>query len=385
MNRSPFTSPGTIIWTCLVLTTAGGRAEEVAVSDAAGVRAALAAAAPGTTLRLAGGRYAGGFYAKGLRGEQGKPIVIEAADPKNPPVLGDAATGLHLASPSHVELRGLVFTGLTANGVNIDDTAGGAAQHVALRNLKFTAIGSNGNHDALKLSGVDDFQVAGCEFDGWGTGGGSGIDMVGCHRGVIETCSFGGTDSMQSNGVQAKGASSGIVIRRNQFADTGGRGVNIGGSTGMPFFRPPLAPGGGNAEARDVRVEGNTFSGTMAPVVFAGADGAVARFNTIENPRRWSVRILQENAGPEFVPCRKGVFSDNRIIFRSDQCPDGGINIGGGTAPESFTFSQNWWHCTDRPDRSRPRLPVAETGGHYGRGPEAGKDVAGAGAWKEDH
>jgi hypothetical protein len=28
---------------------------------------------------------------------------------------------------------------------------------------------------------------------------------------------------------------------------------------------------------------------------------------------------------------------------------------------------------------------VPETEGHYGRGPEAGKDVAGAEAWKKDH
>lgn len=363
---------------------ATGWAEEVMVKDGAGLRAAVAAATPGTTIRLAGGEYAGGFHFRGLAGAAGRPLILVAADAKDPPRFVGAETGLHLASPVHVELRGLVFDGLTANGVNIDDTGGRKAQHLVLRGVRFTGIGSKGNQDALKLSGVYDFTVAECAFDRWGSGGGSGIDMVGCHRGIIENCSFGGTEGLQSNGVQAKGGSTEIAIRRSRFAQTGGRGVNLGGSTGEPFFRPPLAEGGGNAEARDLRVEGNVFSGTSAPVVFAGVDGALVRFNTLENPGRWAVRLLQENAGPAFVPCRNGVFSDNRIVFQSGSWSEGGVNIGGGTDPTSFTFARNWWHCSDRPDRSRPRLPVEETDGHYGRGADAGHEVAGAEAWKPD-
>lgn len=354
----------------------------VSVATPTALRSALAAAKPGTVIRLAPGRYEGGFYARALKGAEGRPIVIEAADAKSPPVLTGGDAGLHLASPAHVELRGLVFQGLKANGLNIDDTAGGPARHVVLRHLKFKDIGSAGNQDALKLSGVEDFQVLDSTFTGWGTGGGSGIDMVGCHRGLIEGCAFDGTSGVQSNGVQAKGGSSTITIRRNRLAQTGGRGVNLGGSTGAAYFRPPLAEGGGNAEARDLRVEGNTFTGTMAPIVFAGVDGAVVRFNTLIHPGRWAVRLLQENTGPAFVPCRRGSFTDNRIVFRSDSWSSGGINVGGGTAPDTFTFARNWWHCTDRPDRSRPQLPVPEIDGAYGRGEDAGRDVAGAEAWK---
>jgi hypothetical protein len=36
------------------------------------------------------------------------------------------------------------------------------------------------------------------------------------------------------------------------------------------------------------------------------------------------------------------------------------VNVGPGTAPESFEFARNYWFCIDDPERSRPQLPVAE-------------------------
>ena len=36
------------------------------------------------------------------------------------------------------------------------------------------------------------------------------------------------------------------------------------------------------------------------------------------------------------------------------------VNLGQGTAPETFEFARNWWYCIDAPERSVPRLPVAE-------------------------
>ncbi|MHC4302161.1 MAG: right-handed parallel beta-helix repeat-containing protein [Planctomycetota bacterium] len=53
------------------------------------------------------------------------------------------------------------------------------------------------------MSGVDHFVVRRCHFEGWG---GSGIDMVGCHNGTVEDCTFTGRRGFsQSNGVQLKG------------------------------------------------------------------------------------------------------------------------------------------------------------------------------------
>jgi len=230
-------------------------------------------------------------------------------------------------------------------------------------------VGPQGNHDAIKLSGVVDFRVEGCVIERWGTGGGSGIDMVGCHRGVIESNFFRHTDTVGSTGVQAKGGTSQVIIRRNRFENAGGRAVNIGGSTGLEFFRPPLNPGEAHAEAKDIVVEGNTFIGGGAPVAFVGVDGAIVRFNTIYHPKRWALRILQETRAPGFVPSRNGAFTDNLVAFHSRDWAEGGVNIGAGTASDTFTFARNWWYCLDEPARSRPRLPGAEADGVYGESP----------------
>jgi hypothetical protein len=364
----------------LILVIATAPAAEIAVRDSDGLRAALRDAKPGTRILLAGGSYTGGFHAANLRGEAGSPIILKAADPKNPPVFTDAKTGLHLSNPAHVTLDGLTFQGLSANGLNIDD--GGnvdtPAHHISLIGLKISNIGERGNEDGIKLSGVTDFRVAGCVIERWGTGGGSGIDMVGCHQGEIEDSTLRHGDAPNCTGIQCKGGTAEIAIRRNRFENAGGRAVNIGGSTGLQFFRPKLKDGEEHAEARNILVEGNTFIGGMAAMAFVGVDGAVVRFNTIENPGRWAIRILQETNAPGFVPSRNGEFTDNVITFDSAHWSEGGINIGGGTAPDTFKFARNWWYCQNNPGLSQPRLPTAETDGVYGKDPIFAKGKAGA-------
>ncbi len=368
----------------IVLGCAGLGAEEVRVRDASGLRAAVAAARPGTVILLAEGVYGGGFSFPRLRGEPGRQITIASEDPAKPAVFRDARTGLHLSSPAHVELRDLEFTVLHANGLNIDDGGrrDGDAHHVTLRGLRVRDVGGGGNEDGIKLSGVSDFTVEGCRVERWGAAG-SAIDLVGCHRGVIRGNVFRHTLPPAANGVQCKGGSSAIAILGNLFDDTGARGVNLGGSTGTAFFRPPLNGDGPHAEARDIRVEGNRFTGATSPVAFAGVDGAVVRFNTFEQPGRWVLRILQENRAPGFVACRNGSFTDNLVVFESSRWSEGGVNVGPGTAPETFTFARNWWYCTDWPQRSQPRLPVPESDGVHGRDPVGARGVAGATAWRE--
>jgi hypothetical protein len=333
------------------------------------LREALSKAAPGSKILVAPGDYEGGLFVSGVRGAAGKPVVVAAADPKNPPVFKGGGNAIQLSEVEHIELRDLVLKESTANGLSIDD--GGKLEtpshHVVLRNLKITDIGARGNQDGIKLSGVADFRVEGCTIERWGTGGGSAIDMVGCHRGVIE----GGTfihDGSGGTGVQMKGGCSGIVVRKSRFENAGSRAVNIGGSTGLQYFRPPLKQPL-HAEARDITVEGNTFLGSDAPVAFVGVDGAVVRFNTIYAPKRWAIRILQETTETGFVPCRKGDFSSNIVVFKGGQWSEGGVNIGGGTEPATFTFSRNAWYCADAPAQSRPKLPSAEKDGVYGTDP----------------
>lgn len=362
-------------------------AVDVPVNGPAEFRAAVAAAKPGTRLLLTGGDYGAGFRFVDLRGEAGRPIVIAAADAKNPPVFRDGGVAIHLSNPAYVELHGLVVTRMAQNGINIDDGAAGAkpesARGIVLRGLRVSDIGAEGNNDGLKLSGLWDFRVEDCVIERWGTRGGSAIDMVGCHRGVITGCTIRHNNPEPPNctGVQAKGGSSEIAILGNRFEHAGGRSVNIGGSTGRPFFRPALGTGNEQVEARAIRVEGNTFLGSIAPVAFVGVDGAVVRFNTIERPARWAVRILQENRAPDFVACRRGEFTDNLVLFESTRWSEGGVNIGSGVAADTFIFARNWWYCSDAPARSAPRLPVPETAGVYGRAPEEARATAGAAAW----
>jgi parallel beta helix pectate lyase-like protein len=348
-------------------------AGQVIVRDDSGFRDAVSRAGPGSRILIEPGEYRGDSFFSGLHGEEGKPIVIAARDPKDPPVFRGGSGGLHFSGPSWLEIEDLKICGSKGNGLNIDDAGDfqSPARHIRLRRIQVSDIGPQGNCDAIKLSGVDDFAVENCRLEEWGTGG-SAIDMVGCHRGVIEGCTFRHRKAPEANGVQAKGGSRDIVIRRNRFEEAGGRAINLGGSTGRKFFRPPIGDGGGGTperfEARDIRVEGNTFIGGDAAVAFVGVDGAVVRWNTIYRPRRWVLRILQENRATDFVPCRNGEFTANLVVFRSDELRQA-VNIGPDTSPATFKFSKNFWSCVDSPGKSRPELPVAESGAVHGQDP----------------
>ena len=322
---------------------------------------------PGTKILIAPGNYRGGIVVNNLRGEKGKPIILAAADPKNPPVISGGKTGLHLTDPAYVELHDLVITKTLINGVNIDD--GGSyetpAHHVVLRGLVVRDIGSVRNHDGIKLSGLDKFRVERCTVQRWGKTG-SGIDMVGCHRGVITDSTFRDGDKIYGNAVQTKGGSRDITVRRCRFENAGGRAVNLGGSTGLAYFRPK-SPG---YEAKDITVEDCTFIGSMAPIAFVGVDGANVHHNTFFRPTRWIIRILQENQGENFVSCRNGRFTNNLVFFRSDELASP-VNLGAKTSPETFKFAENFWYCLDRPEKTQRavRLPTPEKNGVYGKAP----------------
>lgn len=345
--------------------TKAARETIIDVSTVEELRLALRQARAGTTIRLASGRYPGGISAPGLQGEPGKPIVVAAADPARPPIIEGGGSGLHLIEPAHVELRHLVIEKAEGNGLNIDD--GGSpetpAHHVLLDSLVVRDVGPGGNRDGIKLSGLDDFRVENCRVERWGDGG-SGIDMVGCHRGEIVGCLFRHTDPPQANGVQAKGGSSAIRIVACRFENPGGRAINLGGSTGRPYFRPPDA----KYEARDLLVEQCVFIGSMAPVAFVGVDGAEVRYNTIYRPRKWVIRVLQENREEGMIPSQRGRLLGNLIVYRADEMTLA-MNVGAGTSPGSFQLIGNAWYRLDSPGQSRPALPIEETRAFYGIDP----------------
>lgn len=350
----------------LNLAPAASAEEIVRVANRDELVRALREAKPGTTVLIASGTYRGGLSQTRLQGTKEQPIVVAGADPKEPPVIEGGGSGLRLSSPVHLVLRDLTFAKATGNGINIDD--GGSAQSPAhdlvLRGIIVRDVGPTGNRDAIKLSGVNDFRIEGCRIARWGSGG-SGIDMVGCQRGVISRSTFaeGGSGA---NGVQAKGGSQEIVIERCRFENAGGRAINIGGSTGLDYFRASA----GDFEAKRITVQDCEILFGMSAIAFVGVDGALVQHNTIYCPARWAFRILQENTDPRFIPCRNGAFKNNLIAFRAGEVRQI-ANIGPKTKPESFEFTGNHWHCLDRPADTQRLidLPTKEQGGIYNQPP----------------
>lgn len=345
----------------LLFCTAG---ETERVSTAEAFRAALGRAKPGTTILVEPGEYRGYFGAADLHGTAEQPITIAAADPARPPLFRGAGGCIHLSSVSFIVLRGLALAGARLNGLNIDDggTITTPSHHILLEDLTVRDVGPRGNCDGVKLSGVDDFLVRRCTIERWGTEG-SGVDMVGCHRGLFVDCLLRHSDRAAS-GIQAKGGSCDVVVYRCRFVNAGQRAINMGGSTGAPFFRPP-SPG---YEARRIAAIGNTFIGSMAPVAFVGSDECLAAFNTICRPTAFVLRILQESRGEAFAPSRNGVFGRNIVVWRARDLREV-ANVGSRTAPSTFRFENNWWYCEDRPARSQPVLPTAERDAVVGQDP----------------
>jgi hypothetical protein len=251
------------------------------------------------------------------------------------------------------------------NGINIDDAGNRTKPSVGIliENCRITDIGPRGNHDGLKLSGVDQFTVRSCSFSGWG---GSAVDMVGCHDGVVEHCTFSGKDGYsQSNAVQMKGGTARVKILSNSFRNAGQRSINLGGGTGRPFFRPQID----DFEATDIEVAGNRFVGSVAPIAWVSNSGGHVHHNTIVHPEKWVARILQEGDIPQIKPAHDGVFENNLIVF--DQRVRTFVNVGPRTAPETFVFRNNaWFETGPSATQRKPDLPTPETNGVYGIDPE---------------
>lgn len=346
---------------------------------------ALGLARAGTAVVLAPGTYAGGLFVADRSGAPGAPIWLRGADPARRPVLSGGANALHLSRVRYWVVENLEVQAASGNGINCDD--GGdyanpeATRFIVFRNLLIHDVGGGGNQDGLKLSGVNDYWVLDSQFARCGGGGaGSGIDHVGCHRGVIARCAF---DAMSGNAVQCKGGSEDIDIHACRMTDAGERGVNLGGSTGHAYFRPPLASGKSHAEARGIRVTACVFRGGVTPVAFVGSTDCIVANNTIVDPGKWFFRILQETVSSTsftFAACARGAFVNNLVCFDRARIASADINIGPHTEAGTFFFARNLWYARDLPARSAPALPHAELGGLRGLDPRLADASGRAGA-----
>lgn len=320
--------PGVLALATLLI--AAAPAAEVVVRSAPELSRAAREAQPGDHILVAPGVYPGVVIsAQGIRAA---PVLIAALDPAAPPVFSGM---IYAPGCSWVTFRRLLIRiggESIVNGINADDAASG----IPAKGLSFEQIGfavEQGN--GLKLAGVDEFSILECAFTSWSQ---TGLDLVGCHRGVIEGCRFE-TAQPVYHGIQIKGGSSDILVRGCRFDGPAERWINIGGGTDADLFRPRDAP----YEAARIRVEDNSIFGGRAAIAFDAAVDSAARMNLISDQRQFVFRILnstRSRAG--FQGCRNGVIERNLVSYRSDRI-ESVFNLGYGADWGSFRLAGNVW------------------------------------------
>ncbi|WP_157238016.1 right-handed parallel beta-helix repeat-containing protein [Desulfobacter curvatus] len=329
----------------------------IQVSDLTSLRSALSKAKPGDQILITQGIYDGGFGLKNTQGTKERPIVIAGNDPEFPPVFQGRGGAVKMSRVGYVKIKNIRIERRSDNGINIDD-GGNYAQpshHIILENLQISEIGKTGNIDAIKMSGVDYFVVRNCRMQGWG---GSGIDFVGCHNGVVQGCTFEGVPGYRTkNAIQIKGGSSRVLVENNAFINCGERTISIGGNTGKPYFRPQNT----NFEAENIIIAGNKFIGGEAHIAWVTSRNSHVHHNIFYLPEKYVGRILQETKNSHFILCRKGFFEANMVV--TDGRVRAFFNIGPNTQPETFSFSGNAWYRFQ--SDKKPDLPTMELNGIY--------------------
>ena len=322
---------------------------------------AAAIAQPGDAIVIHTGIYTQREDISNLNGEPDNPIIIYA-EVEGQVIFRGQSEAWHLSSCTNLFIYGFVFEDQTSNGVNIDDSGNydNSTYNITIKNCIFRDMNASGNNDLLKLSGLNDFTVENCTFIN-GADGGSGIDMVGCHQGTFAKNRF---KNMGSNCIQVKGGSQYITIKQNTFIDGGRRSLNLGGNTGLEYFRPGDAP----FEAADIDVYSNIFIRSWAPIAYVGSTRVNVYNNTFFKPENWVFRILQETVDTaRFIACGDNKFSNNIIYFGNNL--DRIVNIGPNTRPESFIFANNLWYNFENPDFDNYNLPATETNSIKGKDP----------------
>lgn len=338
------------------------------------VQRAGLAAVPGTEILVHPGTYSGGEYINDLQGVSTNPIWIRGVGITNRPLFSGAAEGFHFTRARYVWIENIEVANATANGINCDDGGDYGNEHASgflvFSNIVIRDIGTGGNQDGLKLSGIRDFYVYNAEITRCGgSASGSAIDMVGCHRGLIQGGSF---YDLSANAIQVKGGSTDIEIRQCIISNAGHRAVNIGGSTSFEFFRPPLQTNTPAFEAANIRLYSSIIIGSTASVAFVGCVDSVAANNTLIEPTRWVFRVLQEttsSSGYTFLPCASNRF-ENNIVYYHDGLLNQYANVGADTLPNSFMVRNNLWFPYDNPGANPYSLPGIVTNNRYGLNPQ---------------
>lgn len=308
-------------------------------------------ARPGDTILIHPGLYRGSFFISDLKGRSDAWITIRGTD-RDQVIFEGGTESMHFSDVEFLNLLNFTVKSQTGNGMNIDDAGSfdSPSKKVNIQNCIFRDMAASGNNDLLKLSGLDSFTIMDCHFEN-GAQGGSGIDMVGCHAGMIHSNRF---INLGSNSIQAKGGSADLIISANHFTKGGERCLNLGGSTGLSFFRPA----GANYEAKSIWVVANIIEFSYAAIAYVGCRNVNVVHNTIVRPENWIIRILQESTDTSFFQsCANNTFINNIVVVDNSLSRD--VNIGPNTLPGTFKFSHNLWYHLQNQTWQGPQLPVA--------------------------
>lgn len=266
-----------------------------------GLQAALAAAAPGTEVRVSGA--VAGAYTTGLAGTPSAPIWI-SGEP------GAVSGPLTLEGASYIVVRDLEL----ANSADGHVLHFFAADHLLLRGLKIHDAGLG----AIKGSQTNEVYVEGCEL--WAAGKVNGhpvLDYVGVNGGHIIKSKFHDTPGVM---IMLKGGTSDLLFAWNELYNQTmpGNALSLGQSTGPEYFQPIDAA----FEGLRIIAYANLLHDLVgAPVAFEGCKDCAAVHNTIWN-----------TTGPQLVRFLPGAAGMNSGVTESlsEGCRFAGNIVVGG-------------------------------------------------------
>ena len=312
---------------------------------------AVAAATPGTAIRIKPGTYDTALYTNDLHGTEENPIWIGGIPGQERPVLTSEKGAITINRGSYIIIHDLEVTGSEIHGIHVNDGGDNnnfeAAHHFIFRNIYNHEIGDS----CFKFAGLNYSWLFDCEVERSHIGGreSAAIDSVGCH---YNTVAYNYIHDVLGIGVSFKGGSYEADIFANLFVNIGTSAVNMGQTTGDDFFRPSLKKDGTMYEAHDIRTYSNIFIGGESSFSFICATNCYAVNNTVIMPRSFLFRVLNTDEADSRKLANAGSPHDNtianNIFYYGDSLRDP-MNVGGKTSPATFVVQNNIFYFVNRP------------------------------------
>lgn len=300
-----------------------------------------------------------------LNGTVDQPIIIRGLDPKTPALIQNQRDGLRFNRPHHLVIKDITLSDCGLGGISVSDgtllTAATTKPSVApplgpisISGVKVLRTGMRNDRDAMSFIAVDNLKIENCEIEGWNS---SGIELVGCHDVVIDTCSFKGAEgfSPQCN-IQVRAGSTRVQIKRCRFDSAARRTLLIGGNSKAEHFHPPLVAddkSASPAEASEVAIENCFIINSPTPFAFINADNCSARNCTIVRPRGSVFAVRSEQADPRILAARAITFGSNLVVWDPGDLQRL-VDVAKGIPENAILIESNlWWSSQSEADRAK--------------------------------